>query len=115
MGLCAVPIFLSEVAPPSQKDSIGILNQLGIVIGILVTQILGFFLASPSTWRIVFLISAALSALQLLITSAMVDSPAWLNAHQRTTDAKTVVDKLWVGSTPGLPGESMRVAWLFPV
>lgn len=66
--------FYSDIAPPSIQGSIGVLNQLGNVIGVFVAQSAGVALASkavkpggsPSVWRFVPLISAGLSIFQLV-------------------------------------------------
>lgn len=71
------------------------LNQLSVVIGILVTQILGFYFAQPGSWRIVFIVATGLSVFQLLIGLRNVESPAWLASQNRKPEAKAVSTKLW--------------------
>lgn len=41
-GLCTgfVPMYIGEIAPTALRGAFGTLNQLGIVIGILVAQVL---------------------------------------------------------------------------
>ncbi|GJJ12465.1 hypothetical protein Clacol_006707 [Clathrus columnatus] len=95
LGLCAVPIYLSEIAPLSIKGSVGVLHQLGIVIGILVTQIAGLFLAAPSRWRFIPFIAAILSVVQFLCSSIAVDSPAWLSSKLRLSESKAAASTLW--------------------
>jgi MFS transporter, SP family, solute carrier family 2 (facilitated glucose transporter), member 3 len=95
LGLCVIPPFLSEISPPKIRDAVGILNQLAVVIGILVTQLLGFYFAQPGSWRTVFVVGTVLSVLQFILGTRMVESPAWLAANDRRTEAKAVTARLW--------------------
>lgn len=101
LGLCVIPAFLSEISPPSIRDSVGLLNQLSVVFGILVTQVLGFNFAAPGSWRTVFVVSFALAVLQFVIGLRMVESPAWLAARNRKPEAKAVSARLWKSSNEG--------------
>ena len=95
MALCVIPPFLSEISPPKIRDSVGILNQLSVVFGILVTQILGFYFAHPGSWRTVFVVSSVLAIVQVLLGTRMVESPSWLAANDRKVEARAVSAKLW--------------------
>ncbi|KAG8217379.1 general substrate transporter [Butyriboletus roseoflavus] len=95
IGICISPIYLSEIAPPEIKGSLGVLTQLAIVIGILVTQTMGFGLATPTQWRLVLFMSSALSASQFLLAPAIVESPAYLNRNGLAAERKAVIRSLW--------------------
>ncbi|KAF8502449.1 general substrate transporter [Gautieria morchelliformis] len=99
LGLCVVPAYLSEISPPAIRGSIGVLNQLGIVLGIFITQALGIVLAAPSLWRLVPLIAAAVALAQLLLSFVAVDSPAWLSSKARLPEAKASAALLWGDQT----------------
>lgn len=72
-----VPMYLHEIAPPNIRGSIGVLNQLAIVIGILTGQALSLPFAKPNLWRAIFVVSAAGAAAQILLAPVMVESPQW--------------------------------------
>lgn len=74
---------------------LGLLTQLAIVLGIMLTQVAGIALATPSTWRFVFFISFILSALQFLSGSTIVESPTWLFNQSRLEEHKHAVRRLW--------------------
>jgi CCR4-NOT transcription complex subunit 1 len=74
---------------------VGILNQLSVVFGILVTQLLGFYFARPGSWRLVFVIAFGLSVLQFLLGLRNIESPAWLASNNRKPEARSVSAKLW--------------------
>ncbi|KAF8436896.1 general substrate transporter [Boletus edulis BED1] len=103
IGICVGPIYLSEIAPPQIKGSLGVLTQLAIVVGILVTQGIGFGLATPTQWRLVLLISAALSAVQYLLAPAIVESPAYLIRNGLTAERKAALRSLWGLDAPQDP------------
>ncbi|KAG8967614.1 hypothetical protein FRC03_009643 [Tulasnella sp. 419] len=104
IAICVLPIYLSEVAPPKVKGSVGVFNQLSIVIGLLLAQLVGVYLSTPGTqrWRFVFLVSAALNIIQLLFSPTVSDTPSWLNAVGREQEAKAVGSKLWKDDSPTL-------------
>lgn len=94
-GLCVGPIFLSEIAPSKIQGAVGVLTQFAIVVGIMITQALGLQLATPHEWRAVLLLSAALSAVQLLLSPAIVESPTWLHRHGLLQEKAAATRKLW--------------------
>ncbi|KAF9433920.1 hypothetical protein BGZ76_008806 [Entomortierella beljakovae] len=73
-----VPMYLAEISPPELRGSLGVMNQLGIVVGILFAQVLGLYLSTPSGWRIILLSGAGLSLLQLVLLLYCVESPRYL-------------------------------------
>lgn len=61
----------------------------------MVTQAMGFGLATPTQWRLVLLMSSAISTSQFLLAPAIVESPAYLNRNGLTTERKAVIRSLW--------------------
>ncbi|KAG6909823.1 hypothetical protein DXG01_015096 [Tephrocybe rancida] len=99
VGICVGPIYLSEIAPSSISGNVGVLTQLGIVMGIMITQAIGLRLATPTGWRVVLFLSFALSATQLLLSSFASESPIWLGNHGRLDEKREVYSRLWVAGT----------------
>lgn len=66
LATVTVPLFLAEIAPPSIKKSLGILNQLFIVFGMLTGQSLSFPFSHGDRWRYVFLVAVVIGVVQLL-------------------------------------------------
>jgi len=100
IGLCVGPIFLAEIAPAQISGSVGVLTQLGIVLGIMVTQMVGIRFATPTGWRLVFLLSCLLSLLQIMTSPLMVESPVWLLKKRNFDDYNKVASKLWGRKPP---------------
>lgn len=87
IGVVVVPIFLNEISPPAMKGSVGVLNQVSIVVGIFIAQALG---ASPlgaggRGWRSVPAVSGVVSVVQLVMSKLVaVESPSWLEGEGRS-------------------------------
>ena len=77
--------------------SIGVLNQLFITIGILGTQSIGLPLAKMSLWhwRFVLVVSAVLAVVQCLTVVFISETPTWLTAKGRHTQAIEASRRLW--------------------
>jgi MFS family permease len=73
---------------------------MGIVLGIMFTQIAGFLFATPTRWRLVLLGSAALAAFQILVSPLIIESPAWLRTKGRVDEIDAVHGKLYAGLPP---------------
>ncbi|KIR55568.1 vacuolar membrane protein [Cryptococcus gattii Ru294] len=78
LSTVTVPVFIAQIAPPIMKRSLGISNQISIVIGMLVAQSLSFPFAHPGRWRFVFIAPAMLALIQLagslLVKNPLVES-----------------------------------------
>ncbi|THV08061.1 general substrate transporter [Dendrothele bispora CBS 962.96] len=104
LGICLGPIYIAEIAPKEISGSVGVFTQLGIVLGIFLTQLLGIYFSTPTSWRMVLLFSFTLSALQFLTSSAMIESPRYLRGKfgQTSQEAKQVERKIWTSSDEGM-------------
>lgn len=103
IGLCVGPIYLAEIAPSKISGNVGVLTQLGIVLGIFFTNAIGLRFATPTQWRSVLFVSAAASVAQFLLSSLMVESPAWLGAKGQVEPKKAVSRRLWGAVPPATP------------
>jgi len=95
IGICVGPIYLSEIAPPKIKGSIGVLTQLSIVLGIMFTQAMGLYLATPRQWRFVLFMSSAISVGQFCLSPFIVESPSYLGGKSFAEDQKSAARRLW--------------------
>jgi sugar porter (SP) family MFS transporter len=89
-----VPLYIGEIAPAPRRGALVSLNQLSITIGILVSELVAYFLAGHGDWRV----SVGLALLPAVILGAGVlhepESPAWLVRQGRVDDARAVLTKL---------------------
>jgi len=76
-----VPVYLGEIAPPTLRGTLGTCTQFALVIGILVSSLLAFPLATPDNWRYLFLVTPLLCVLQFLMSSFLLESPRYGASH----------------------------------
>ncbi|KAK4224687.1 actin-domain-containing protein [Podospora fimiseda] len=72
-----VPLYISEVAPPTQRGFFGAFTQISINVGILITQTLGFFLSHDSAWRLILGTGIVIAVAQALGLVLIPESPSW--------------------------------------
>ncbi|KAF7295255.1 25S rRNA adenine-N(1) methyltransferase [Mycena indigotica] len=103
IGICVSPLYLAEIAPSKISGNVGVLTQLGIVLGIMITQAIGLRFATPSEWRYVLFLSSGIAIAQLFLSPAIVESPAWLGSKGHVELKKAAVIKLWGSAAPTTP------------
>ncbi|KAJ3114612.1 hypothetical protein HDU96_001866 [Phlyctochytrium bullatum] len=109
IGTVVVPLYISEVAPIESRGAYGSLNQLSIVIGVLVSQLVGVPLSTREGWRTLFALTLGKlvlklaqclnsaivpSALQLCILAYAVESPRWLASRGLVHDTRKSLSAL---------------------
>jgi hypothetical protein len=60
-----VPVYLGEMAPPTLRGTLGTFTQFAIVIGILVSGLLGLLWASATQWRYLFAVTPVCCVIQV--------------------------------------------------
>lgn len=93
-AVVVVPIYISEIAPPEEKGLFGALTQVMINFGILIAQLLGYFLSRDSMWRIVLATASGFGVLQLAGLLFVPESPKWLAEHHDPQKARTILRKI---------------------
>jgi SP family galactose:H+ symporter-like MFS transporter len=93
------PLYLAEISPARQRGAIVSLNQLCITLGILVSYLVGFALASTvEGWRWMLGIGALPGVILWVGMLFLPESPRWLAGHGRTEDAGAVLKNLRGGA-----------------
>ena len=100
VGLCSIasPLYIAEIAPPRMRGRMGMMYQLAIGVGALMSAIVAFFLAKnlPETvsWRYMF-ISEMVPVLAFVAFLFVVPkSPRWLSARGRFDEALQVLTRV---------------------
>lgn len=100
------PIYIAEIAPTAWRGRLGMLTQLSINLGILLSYVSNFLIDnSPAVldylggernalWRPMFGVAALPSLLFLLALIPIPESPRWLLARGRRDEARRVFRKL---------------------
>jgi MFS family permease len=98
-GACMVvgPVYVSEIAPVVVKGTLGASTQVAINIGILLAQVLGYFLSYGSKWRIILGVGGGIAVLHFLGLLSGVESPEWLGSKGETTAARQALHKIRSG------------------
>lgn len=99
------PIYIAEVSPAHVRGRLVALNQLNIVFGILLAFISNYVIAGlfppDIAWRWMFGIVTVPSALFLVVTLVLPESPRWLVSAGRDTRALTVMERLGFADPAG--------------
>ena len=105
------PLYIAEIAPASMRGRLVSLNQLTIVIGILLAQVVNWmlvrhlpvgadyeFIASSwfgqTSWRWMFGLTAVPSMLFFLGMFFVPESPRWLAKNHRQAEARAILTRI---------------------
>ena len=90
------PMYIAEISPAVVRGRNVAINQLTIVIGILVTNLVNYSLADqgPEAWRWMFGLGVLPSALFLAGVFWLPESPRWLAKAGHLEQAKAVLSKI---------------------
>jgi sugar porter (SP) family MFS transporter len=105
------PMYIAEISPAHLRGRLVSLNQLAIVFGILLAQVVNWLIARPVPpgataqqillswngqlgWRWMFSVTAIPSLLFLVATFLVPESPRWLAAKGRNLHALRVLERL---------------------
>ena len=105
------PMYIAEISPAKLRGRLVSLNQLAIVFGILLAQVVNWLIAQPVPhgataleiilswngqwgWRWMFAVTAVPSGLFLVTTFLIPESPRWLASKGRDDQALRVLERL---------------------
>ncbi|XP_062987517.1 solute carrier family 2, facilitated glucose transporter member 2 isoform X2 [Elgaria multicarinata webbii] len=74
------PMYVGEISPTALRGALGSLHQLAVVIGILISQVLGldFLLGRNETWPLLLCLSGCAAVLQIFLLFLCPESPRYL-------------------------------------
>jgi sugar porter (SP) family MFS transporter len=90
------PLYIAEIAPTEKRGRMIAINQLTIVLGILITNIVNYALRNegPDAWRWMVGLGAVPSALFLIGVSWLPESPRWLITAGRSEKAISTLTRI---------------------
>lgn len=96
MASMLCPMYIAEVSPAEVRGRNVAINQLTVVIGILVTNLVNYFLADhgADSWRWMFGLGAVPSAIFLIGVTWLPESPRWLMKAGQTEKAMAILNKI---------------------
>jgi MFS family permease len=89
-----VPLYISEISPPAQRGFFGAFTQIMCNVGILVTQLLGYFLSHDSYWRFILAVGGLIGIAQALGLLLSVESPKYIAERGNLALAKKTLRKI---------------------
>jgi MFS family permease len=93
-SVVVVPIYISEIAPPAEKGFFGALTQIMCNVGILLTQLLGYFLSKGQYWRTILAAGGVIGVAQSVGLLFAVESPKYLADHGESQQARRLLRKI---------------------
>ncbi|QNF33772.1 sugar porter family MFS transporter [Adhaeribacter swui] len=96
MASMLCPMYIAEISPAEVRGRNVAINQLTVVIGILVTNLVNYFLADggPDAWRWMFGLGAVPSVIFIFGVLWIPESPRWLIKVGQTEKANLVLHKI---------------------
>ena len=98
-AIVVAPIYVSEIAPKNIKGLLGASTQVMINVGIIITQVLGYFLSYGNMWRVILAVAGGLGVLNCAGLFLTPESPDWLATKGRIHLAKKVMGRIRGGQT----------------
>ncbi|MGA5424775.1 MFS transporter [Streptomyces lavendulocolor] len=77
----AVPLYISEIAPPARRGALVTLNQLMITIGLLLSYVVAYALEPSGAWRAMLAVGSVPALLLLAGMFLVPESPDWLHSR----------------------------------
>lgn len=96
MASMLCPLYIAEISPAQVRGRNVAINQLTVVIGILITNLVNYFLADKGadSWRWMFGLGVVPSAVFLTGVLWLPESPRWLIKADRDENARKVLNKI---------------------
>ncbi len=90
------PMYISEIAPAAIRGRLVAMNQLTIVLGILITNLVNYTLRNNGTdaWRLMFGLGVVPSGLFLIGAYFLPESPRWLIRNNKEQAAEMILGKM---------------------
>ncbi|MGD0910884.1 MAG: sugar porter family MFS transporter [Terracidiphilus sp.] len=117
IGFTAVtaPVYVSELAPPQSRGLLIGLYQFALTIGIVLADLVGYWLAGQHAWRTMFGLGAVPAAFFLALIFTLPESPRWLFAQNRLEEMYSVLSSYTDTAGAKLLIEEIRTALAIPV
>ena len=95
MAMVVVPIYIFDIAPPGQKGFFGTFTQVMVNMGILATQVLGYFLSRGQMWRVILGVGGLIALVQAVCLGlGGQESPKYMAEHGMAGRAKKVLRRI---------------------
>ncbi|ORX84201.1 monosaccharide transporter [Basidiobolus meristosporus CBS 931.73] len=96
-GTVVLPTYIGESATTKSRGAMGVLNQLSVVIGILVTEAVGLGLSYHPGWRIDLAITGIIAIVQMALLPMVVETPRYYISQDKFDHAERSLVKIRKG------------------
>ncbi|GJJ72542.1 hypothetical protein EMPS_04900 [Entomortierella parvispora] len=95
-GLAGVvtPSYLNEISTVRSRGTMGTFHQLFLVVGLLISNLVGLIWTDPPGWRVTLAMNGVPSVLHLMLIRTVVESPKFLLARGHIEQGRRVLQKL---------------------
>lgn len=90
----AAPLYISEIAPPQYRGALVSLNQLAISIGIMLSYIVDYMLATQHAWRLMLGLGVIPALLLLIGMIFLPRSPRWMFSKGHYNKAAAILRRI---------------------
>jgi sugar porter (SP) family MFS transporter len=104
----SVPLYISEISPTKRRGALVSMNQLMITIGILVSYISDYLIASdtnPFSWRWMFYVGFFPALILFIGMFFLPETPRWLIGKGKEEEGRKVLSRV---EDPGLVEEAVQ-------
>ena len=89
----AVPLYISELAPPRWRGWLVSLNQLALTVGILLAYVVDYGFASSGAWRWMLGLAVVPAVLLGVGVAFLPETPRWLILHGKVRQGRSVLQR----------------------
>ncbi len=96
-GIVIAPVYISEIAPTERRGSMGMINQLALMIGISAAYFMNWLIldiADANQWRWMVGLVAVPGVLYFIFLFAVPESPRWLALKGEVEQASSILSKI---------------------
>ncbi|KAJ9606203.1 Bifunctional purine biosynthesis protein PurH [Cladophialophora chaetospira] len=88
------PLYIAEVSPQKKRGLFGAFTQVQINSGIVVSQLLGYFLSRSDRWRWILASGGFIAGFMFFGLTLTPETPKWLAANNRPRMARGILQRL---------------------
>ncbi len=88
------PMYIAEVSPHTQRGLFGAFTQVQINFGIVVSQLLGYFMSTSEKWRWILASGGYIAGAMFFGLILTPETPKWLAANNRPRMARGILQRL---------------------
>ncbi|KAF9182912.1 hypothetical protein BGZ51_004356 [Haplosporangium sp. Z 767] len=94
LGSVTAPTYLGEISTVHARGTLGTFHQLFIVVGLLISNLVGLAWSVPPGWRFVLAMNGLPALVQCFLLRSMVESPKYLVSRMQLNEARVALQAL---------------------